>query len=173
MDVRTDAIVIRSEGSLALVTQIAEEGFLKAIWGRTDCRVRTIAYPVEGQRRTHFSDLNRVHALLDGIDHHSAGSTVSDIGVIDVLAEDTFIFEIESPCGFVEVSFEQQSTPIPSGWSGGWLVIVKADRFVEPRGEEDVTADGLAVAAADRIAVSIEQFRSTEDLQCTTAAVNP
>ena len=118
VDIRPDAVVVRCERTFSLITNIAEECFFKAIRGGADGRIRTVGDLVKGQRRTHIGDLYRIHTLLNRVDHNSAGPTVTDICIVNVLSEDPFIFEIESACRAVEVAFEDDPPPIPRGRNG-------------------------------------------------------
>ena len=172
MDLWTDPIIIGREGTLALIPNIAKEGLFEAVRSSTHGRIGCVSDSVEGHRRTHVGNLDAVDCLLYRVDHHRAGSTIANIRIVDVLAEDTFVLEVKASYRFIQIAFEDQSTPIAWCRDRRRSVVIKAYRLIQPRGEKDATGCIGPVSGFQRISTAIQQLRCPEDLQGSTTAIH-
>jgi len=97
LDVWTDTAIIGREGFGLLKTRRLVAGLFEAVWRSAHGGAGVAGQPVEGDVRAEIDHLNRIHGLLYRLDQHIAAAAEADIGMVDGLQENPFVFQVKTP----------------------------------------------------------------------------
>ena len=154
MDLRTDSLIIGCKDARGLEAWRVKIRFIETIWRRGHRRVSAVGDLIEGNRRSRLDHLNWVDDLLNPTDDNISSATKTDGGVVDIIQEDAFVFQVESRFVIVEVGSEDDATPITAVGGRCWGVRISSDAFIQPRRDIDIP------------------LGRAQYLQCPTAAID-
>ena len=160
VNVGADALVIRCEVIKELELGSVKVRFLETVRIRRKCGVRAELNQVVANRRSRLEHLHRLHHLFDRVDGQTT-TTVTHVGVVDVVKEDARVFVVKPRLGVVQVVTETNTTPIARCGRRLRQVAVQPDTLVKPRGEKHVLLGGAENLQASTTAV-VGQVRTTD-----------